>query len=512
MPRASWVDIVNLLTIGGLDAQAIRVALLQKQYFPAVKSAGEEIPEIFSSETVSLGCAQELAALGKSHAWASWVEFRARRFDGLVRRFGVPHPVPYSRLVLHVADHWSELAPLLDGAQSQVKPTFHRDGRIFQMNYEAPDTTLSRDTRLAQGREFLVKADISNCFPSIYSHSIDWATRGKKVAKRAGGRDGSWQARLDELVRNCHDRETKGVMIGPAVSNLLAELVLQRVDESLVSSGHDFVRYVDDYTTYCVDRSAAEAFVVDLQRALSEFRLDLNTRKTKIIDLRHGVGEPWMAEVRSHLPKKSTPLSDARFLRHSELLAARYPLNSVLKFAVKSLRGRKKRKASVLVVDELVRLCAFHPHLAPFLAAEMAELGDDLPRADADRLAPVLRALMLEAAARAETDVVLWHLHILRRVLKAPVNKAIWQHLLAMEDQMVLVALAAMCPRARPAIAGRVRNWDYLCESDYQQNWLVRYEFWRSGLLVDLDLSPAELQWMAIMKKHDVVLSCLGVR
>lgn len=510
MPKMTLDDLAGLLTLRDLDADAVRVALLQKQYLPHVKAEGEELPPIFMSDTLTVDCARELAALkGPTHQAAAWVELRSRRFDGLVRRLGIPHPVPYSRLVLHVAGNWSSLSPLLASPHSQIKPVFHQDGRLLQMNYETPEVSLSRDTRLAQGKQFMVKADVSNCFPSIYSHALDWATRGKAVAKRAGGNDGSWQAELDKAVRNCHDRETKGVMIGPAVSNLLAELVLQRVDEAMVAKGHQFLRYVDDYTSYCSDRSAAETFVVDLQHALAAFRLDLNTRKTRVIDLREGVGEPWMAEIRSHLPRKVTPLSAARFLRHSELLAALYPLNSVLKFAVKTLRGRSKGKASVLVVDELVRLGTFHPHLVPFIASELQALDGNAGGLDAERLAEILTSQMVEAAARSETDVVLWHLYILRIVLQRQVIKSAWTKLLDMDDDLVSVALVALCPRTKPAVVKQVRGWDYACAADYQQHWLVRYELRRVGLLGHADLSAPEKEWMKILLNHGVRFSVL---
>lgn len=497
--------------MGDLDAQAARQALLQKQYFPYVKAVGEELPALLSSESLSVDCAKDLAALtGKPHQAAAWTELRTRRFDGLVRRLGLPHPVPYSRLVLHIGDHWSDLAPLLSSPHSQIRPRFHEDGRMVQMDYETSESTLSRETRLAQSREFVVKADVSNCFPSIYSHAIDWATRGKKSAK-ADKSLKSWQANLDRLVRNCHDQETKGVMIGPAVSNLLAELVLQRVDDSLVSKGHEFFRYVDDYTAYCSDRSGAERFVVDLQHALSEYRLDLNTRKTHITELRAGIGNPWMEEVRVHVPAKITPLAAARFLRHAELLAHRYPQYSVLKFAVKTLRGRRDpgQPSSMLVVDELTRLCTFHPHLAPFLASELDTIAGALGEVDKARIARVIEKQMLAAADRAETDVVLWNLHILRRVLKRRVNKPVWELLLRMDDDLVALSLMSCCPRSRTSTKNRVLDWDYLNDADYQEHWLVRYEMRRVGLLKDADLTQQEKEWMNVMLGHNVVLSDL---
>lgn len=505
-----FVDVFTFLRMGDLDADTALTALLQNQFFPNVKAVGEELPDLFVSKSFSEACARELATLNRSHHSASWIELRARRFDGLVRRLGVPHPVPYARLALHISAHWSDVASLLASTHSQIKPRFHEDGRMVQMDYETSESSLSRETRLAQGRRFLVKADVSNCFPSIYSHAIDWAARGKNIAKadRSGK---SWQGKLDTLVRNCHDGETKGVMIGPAVSNLLAEIVLQRVDAELAAAGYDFIRYVDDYTSYCIDRSEAEQFVVKLQRELATYRLDLNTRKTRIADLSDHVGDPWMAEVRAHLPAKPTDLTAARFLQQAEILAARYPLFSVLKLAVKTLRGSRAKgePSSILVVDELLRLCTFHPHLAPFLAGELATIAAGLTKFERERMAKVIEPQMIEAAMRAETDTVLWYLHILRRVLRLQVRRASWGPLLEMNDDMVALAVAILCCRARRAVVARVRGRSYVCDQDYEQHWLSRYELYRVGLLSEPDMSPKEKEWMAVMHKHGVVVSAL---
>ena len=511
VPKVEFLDVFTFFLMGDLDSDAVRTALLRKQYLPNVKSAGEELPPLFSSDSFSVDCAKELAGLGRDHRVASWTELRTRRFDGLVRRLGIPHPVPYARLVLHIGDNWANLAPLLASPQSQIKPSFHTDGRMVQMDYETSESSLNRETRLAHGQQFMVKADVSNCFPSLYSHAIDWAARGKQAAKSDRSQN-TWQAKLDTLVRNCHDSETKGVMIGPAFSNILAELVLQRVDEVLVKKGHEFVRYIDDYKSYCGDRSAAETFVVDLQRALSTYRLDLNTRKTRIVDLREGIGEPWMAEVRSHLPMKASPLAAARFLRQAELVASQYPLYSVLKFAVKTLIGRRESDSpsSMLVIDELLRLCVFHPHLAPFVSSEIASIGQDLSHPDQQRIGRVIERQMLEAAERGETDVVLWHLYTLRRILKLQVKKPAWTGLLKMDDDLVATGLAVLCPRSRPAVKARVLGWDYLCTADYQQHWLTRYELRRVGLLLDSDLDPAETVWMKVLIKHGVQFSELA--
>lgn len=90
-------------------------------------------------------------------------------------------------------------------------------------------------------------------------------------------------------------------------------------------------------------------------------------------------------------------------------------------------------------------------------------------------------------------------LTLLHIVLKWQVVKATWAKLLEMDDDMVAVALAALCPRSKHAVVNRVKGWGYLCDADYEQHWLVRYELRRVGLLGHADLSASEKEWMEIL-------------
>lgn len=410
---------------------------------------------------------------------------------------------------MHLRSNWPLLSFLTNSDQSHIKPEWHEDGRIIHMDYETTERILTRHTQLAQGNHFLAKADISSCFPSIYAHAIDWALRGKATAKRLRN-DGSWQALLDARSRNIQDGETKGLMIGPAVSNLLAEIVLQKVDETLLSHGHVFTRYVDDYTAYCLDRSDAERFVVDLHRALGEYRLDINTKKTQIYDLHLGDHEDWISIIYSALPDEPAPAKVSRYLRRCESLAAEFRSKSVLKLAVKLLAGLHEDEnapVSTLEIDELVRLCQYHPHLAPFLARQMGLAMPTLSTDDADRFEQRLTEQLDSAADRDETDVALWLIHIIRSVLVRSISDTTCSKLLSMNDDLVSVALVNYCTEHQPAVVSQVKNWDYVCPSDYERHWLVRYELWRVNLLSDSDISNQEKTWMSILRRRNVYFS-----
>lgn len=516
---------IKLLIPGasGVTPGGATAAFLRHQYLPHVRGDHDELPAMFDSGSFTDAAAKELAQLdetsgkklkgtaAKAGAPRGWVELRTRRFDGLVRQMGVPHPLPYARIVMHVEAHWNDLEPFLDSENSMIKPEMHGDGRLVQMDYETAARKISQETRLAHGREFMVKADISACFPSIYLHAIDWALRGKAAAK-ADKSGQTWQAQVDTFARNCHFGETTGVMIGPVMSNVLSEIVLQQVDKVLRNAGYAFTRHIDDYKAFTESRARAEDFVVDLQRALAEYNLDLNRRKTEIVDARAGTSEAWMADVTAHLPFKATAVGIARFVQTCERLSVRWPTGSVLKFGVKTVLGRREDQdsTSMIVVDELVRLCAFHPHLVPVLASELEKLKPALRLEDKKRLGTELNRQMVNAARRLETDVVLWLLYMIRTVLRRPLNATTVGHLLNMNDDLVFVGIAALSTTAhRMKVASAVNNLGYVSTDDWDRHWLCRYELWRVGLLTDADLHQTEKPWMDILLKHGVSFSTL---
>ena len=58
-------------------------------------------------------------------------------------------------------------------------------------------------------------------------------------------------SKLDRLFQNSNDARTNGIPIGPAISDLIAELILADIDEKISANlpGLEFVatRFKDDY-------------------------------------------------------------------------------------------------------------------------------------------------------------------------------------------------------------------------------------------------------------------------
>ncbi|MDW7549820.1 antiviral reverse transcriptase Drt3b [Pseudoalteromonas peptidolytica] len=138
----------------------------------------------------------------------------------------------------------------------------------------------------------MLQVDVSKCFPSIYTHSIGWAVKSKRLAKSKPRAHGDFDGKFDNLMQLTNYRETNGIIIGPEVSRVFAEIILQKIDLNLVekvskkgyfiSKDYDFRRYVDDYFVFFRSDDVKLAFIKALESSLLEYKMYLNDAKTTI--------------------------------------------------------------------------------------------------------------------------------------------------------------------------------------------------------------------------------------
>ncbi|QFY44300.1 RNA-directed DNA polymerase [Candidatus Methylospira mobilis] len=136
----------------------------------------------------------------------------------------------------------------------------------------------------------MLQVDVSKCFPSIYTHSIGWAVKNKRLAKAKS--KGSFDGEFDSLMQLTNYRETNGIIVGPEVSRIFAEIILQKIDLNLVekmsqknrhiSKDYDFRRYVDDYFVFFRSEEVKTVFIKALKSCLLEYKMYLNEAKTTI--------------------------------------------------------------------------------------------------------------------------------------------------------------------------------------------------------------------------------------
>ncbi|MBL4746296.1 MAG: RNA-directed DNA polymerase [Flavobacteriaceae bacterium] len=131
--------------------------------------------------------------------------------------------------------------------------------------------------------------DISKCFDTIYTHSITWATKDKAFAKDHISSQTFGNA-FDSLMQTSNYNETNGIPIGAEVSRIFAEIILNKIDSTIIQYlesqsikyNTDYVirRYVDDYFIFCTEKKNRDIICAVIGDHLNQFKLNINTLKT----------------------------------------------------------------------------------------------------------------------------------------------------------------------------------------------------------------------------------------
>ena len=402
-----------------IDKTFLVNALLQHNFLPAQKRDKDELPPIVTSKGFSEALANKIAILSQKrkdpYAGYDAVQYKLTRFNGVTRVCSIPHPKAYAALVLSIADNWGKFEYILNNPASIVFPQKHADGRLINMEYESSAEEADRKLSSSFGRRYLVETDISNCFPSIYSHSIPWALVGTSEAKRNIRNGSKWYNQLDRAVRWTKRNESTGVLVGPGTSDVLAEAILARVDEALKGT-FAYTRYVDDYTAFCEGRLQAEQFVISLSNELAKFSLGLNAGKTRISEMPQSATDDWVVGLKRAIPNKGTVSVHAAldFLDYMVSLAERTPDGSVLKYGLKSLMSNILDASAPANTDTLELVlkyglnlsfhCAILVPLLERLLDEKLSRGGGVPVNE-------IQALLLEHTRFRRSDAVSWLLY-----------------------------------------------------------------------------------------------------
>ena len=93
----------------------------------------------------------------------------------------------------------------------------------------------------------MAKTDITDCYGSVYTHSLAWAINGKKAAKANSKKPHKDKAdllgdRVDGLLRDMSNGQTNGIPQGSVLMDFVAKIVLgSEVDVSDYEDSTQFV-------------------------------------------------------------------------------------------------------------------------------------------------------------------------------------------------------------------------------------------------------------------------------
>lgn len=252
------------------------------------------------------------------------------------RTFGIVDPKIHNDIAYHITRNWKTIVDAMIPKDSIVSsysfpvPVMRRKpGRVGELRsgrmiYEFISMTDDALATVAYKYTHIVKADIKNFYPSIYTHSLAWAIHGKRSIREGGNGKNRTNLkfvgnRLDKLFQYANDGCTNGLPIGPVVSDIAAEIIASAVDRVL--SGElkkngiecEAVRFKDDYRILVSSESDGKKVVKILQASLKEYNLELSDEKTTIASLPDGLFRPWVSRYHLAYPEKKSRLTWKQF-------------------------------------------------------------------------------------------------------------------------------------------------------------------------------------------------------
>ena len=233
--------------------------------------------------------------------------------------------------------------------------------------------------------DHVIHADISDCYSSMYTHSLSWAIHTKEIAKGQAFRRKKDELgnRIDKGLQDINWGQTNGIPQGSVFTDFVAEIVLGYMDSELstrLSSAKldefQILRYRDDYRIFTKSRFQGEQILKVLVEMLSEYGFHLNPQKTVLRDsvissslkpdkIRWNAGRQWDRSIQKHL-----------MIIHD--FARQYPNSGSLR---RSLSEFLKRIESTSRFDQPLPLVAIivdiaynHPTTYPLCAAILSKL------------------------------------------------------------------------------------------------------------------------------------------
>ena len=350
----------------------------------------EKLPPIFTGDLFLQYC-KNIRKQSFSDKWRGYINYENMRNINIPRNIGIPTPMGHELLCKTLMKHWTKLTKYFSTTtkeQSRIISRIHirkmQDKKeLFLMNYEnrIDDGTPEPDIYL--GKRYMVHADISKCYPSIYTHAIPWALVGKDVAKNNTGKkeQNKWYNQIDHFAQISKNGETHGLLIGPHTSNVLSEIILCAIDGDLSKKYDSYIRNIDDYICYVNTKEDADNFIIDLNRELRKYDLLLNHKKTEIYELPICVVETWIHKIQNHMAtfQKFKDYIDYKEIQAFidfiiKLVSENADNNSVVLYAIKALKDLNLTKnAQEYLVKSVVSLSLLYPYLVPILGKYIFE-------------------------------------------------------------------------------------------------------------------------------------------
>ncbi|MBB3268772.1 hypothetical protein FHW79_006447 [Azospirillum sp. OGB3] len=369
--------------------QEIFSALMHSAYLPA------EVPPAITARHFAAYCRSNYNSIkSKESTVLSKITTRFDRFnvprENETRRdLALVHPASQARVSLIITKNHREIRTIIGNSQISLynpNPDLQNYRAFKGVSFANLD---KKRSDIARRSCYVLSADISRFFYTIYTHSIPWAVLGKAKVKelmnggkkgKKGGKPFHWTDELDRALQSCQSRETFGIPVGPDTSRIIAEVLLSGIhnDEGVAKaiSGRPGFRLVDDFFIGFNSEVECAITLTSLRNALSNYNLQLNDDKTALKPSQAIFMDRWRYELMQQQIRQGNARSQANDIRkltdlalyHTHALGNSFPV----KWVVQKLISIQYDDGNFgLILSTLLRLSREFPvcisHVATFI-------------------------------------------------------------------------------------------------------------------------------------------------
>ena len=210
------------------------------------------------------------------------------------RPYELMHPAIYVSLVNVICEkaHWENIRTRLKEFEGGVVDCC--SAPVMSVDHQTDVATQIRSwwqsveqRSLTYSLEFshLLHTDVTDCYGSLYTHSIAWALHGLDEAKKNKGKNSPLGNKIDSHIQAGRYGQTNGISQGSVLMDFVAEIVLGYVDELINSELGDIkdiriLRYRDDYRIFSNSDERAEAVLKIVSDKLRFVGMKLGVSKT----------------------------------------------------------------------------------------------------------------------------------------------------------------------------------------------------------------------------------------
>jgi len=458
------------------QAANIRDGLLKKGFFPEV------LPPCFDSSNMPRafkGLIKPLAVKRFHKRSSAYIRYSGTKHDNNRRYYGTVNPIPYFYITQFIGKHWKIFTDKRDGSSFGVS--------TYNLGAEADDRALlipamSELSPIISSKikhsPFIIKTDIAQFFPSIYTHSLAWVAHGVQASKE----DTRWNSErnffngLDWFTQQCQNGQTRGVIVGPDAFRVMAEFIACEIDSKLSQQAGEFivgaVRHVDDF--YIGIRSELDSTIVlsHLREILQNFELQINDNKTKLLSGLYPLDDIWAQELRRIDLYRYDNLESFDYLLDkandiSQLTGSQSPMKIAL---------RKLDKAECYlgflwnkIEQKLQRILYHYPHCIDYIAlliAKRTAIEEDI---DKPGWKSAIELILEKALGASHHHEILWLIWV-AFVCKIEISPILMARVARSENSHVKALLIAGHQEGYCNVRTEIRLGESLSTND--ENWL----------------------------------------